>query len=73
MVYVLLDLIKLLAETKLIPRAVNGHGPVAIADRFQSVPPPIPLFGSVQFDTLFNTRFSEVVGLLEEVAFQSTP
>jgi len=30
-------------------------------------------FSSVQFDTLFNTRFSEVAGLLEEVCFQSTP
>ena len=30
-------------------------------------------FSSVQFDTLFNTRFSEVVGLLEKVEFQSTP
>jgi len=30
-------------------------------------------FTSVQFDTLFNTRFSEVAGLLEEVGFQSTP
>jgi len=30
-------------------------------------------FTSVQLDTLFNTRFSEVVGLLEELGFQSTP
>jgi len=32
------------------------------------------LFNTVQFDTtLFNTRFSEVVGLLEDVGFQSMP
>jgi len=30
-------------------------------------------FSSVQFNTLFNSRFSEVAGLLEEVDFQSTP
>jgi len=30
-------------------------------------------FSSVQFDTLFNTSFSEVVRLLEEVGFQDTP
>jgi len=27
------------------------------------------LFSSVHFNTLLNTRFSEVLGLLEEVAF----
>ena len=30
-------------------------------------------FSSVQFNMLFNSRFSEVAGLLEEVDFQSTP
>ena len=30
-------------------------------------------FTSVQLDTLFNTGFSEAVGLLEEIGFQSTP
>jgi len=30
-------------------------------------------FSSVQFNALFNTRFSEVVWLLEEAGFQFTP
>jgi len=29
-------------------------------------------FSSVQFDTLLNTRFSEVIGLLEDVGLYAT-